>query len=170
MSETSTAAVSREGSSLGGLDAETRRALANELNALIADHYALELRTLVCRSRASGLHSHSLQDMLEQHASTLHGSTRKLAARVYSIGAATLSTLSDLALHQRLRTVGSADTADVGRMLELLECNQQLVEYIREAHALFDLHGDVTGARVIAASLEEAEQRSFQLLQIVKHT
>lgn len=168
VSDSASTGTLHESGSLGALGVDARGELAGELNMLLADSYAIEVRTLLCQSNASGLHSHSLQYLLEQHTATLHASTRRLAARVCRIGAAPLSTLDDLARHQRLVIAQTADSAGLARLFELLEINRQLAEYLREAHALFDAHGDVTGARLIADLLEGAEHRSFQLFQLAK--
>jgi starvation-inducible DNA-binding protein len=159
----------QNGESTAGLSTDVRRLLAEEFNALIADHFALELRTLFCSSNTSGLHSHSVHQLLEEHAAALRAGTRKLGTRICSLAAAVrLSTLGELAQKQRLSIPASGNPDDRARLFELLESNQQLVEYIREAHALCDVHGDLTGARLLAALLEEAEGRSFQLFQIVR--
>jgi starvation-inducible DNA-binding protein len=170
MADPSGAATGRDDGLPSSLGREARRLLTKALNSLIADIYALELETLGCSHLASGLHSPSVRQLLEQHASAMHASVRKLADRLCRMGGDFPSTLSDLAKHQRITGDTTIETVHFDRLARLLENNQQLSEYICEVHALFELHGDVTGARLIAALLEEAEQRSISLFQMSKRS
>jgi DNA-binding ferritin-like protein len=141
--------------------------LTKKLNAIIADLYALELRTLSCRGLALGLHSSSVRQVLEHQASAMHASHMNLMDRVCSMGGKVPATLDALARNQRLPNDDMDTSENFDLLTKLLENTQQLTEYVREVHALFELDGDVTGARLIADILGKAEEWSIQLFQIV---
>jgi DNA-binding ferritin-like protein len=153
--------------SASGLGEESRRVLTKKLNAIIADLYALELRTLSCRGFALGLHSPGVRRVLEHQASAMHASHTKLMDRVCSMGGNVPATLDALARNQRLPNDDMDTLENFDLLTKLLENTQQLTEYVREAHALFELDGDVTGAGLIADVLGKAEEWSIQLFQIV---
>jgi starvation-inducible DNA-binding protein len=167
VSDSTDTAGNSENALPGNLGREARRLLTASLNRLIADLYALELRTLDSRGLASGLHSPGVRRLLEKHASAMHASARKLIDRVCSMGGHVPSTLSDLASHERVASVRASHTENPEYLLILLENNQQFGEHLREVYAHFELNGDVTGARLIADMLERTEHRSIELFQLL---
>jgi starvation-inducible DNA-binding protein len=168
VSDSTDTAGNSEYASPGNLGRESRRLLTASLNRLVADLYALELKTLDCRGLASGLHSPGVRRLLEKHASAMHASARKLMDRVCSMGGNVPSTLSDLASHERVASGRANRTENPEYLSTLLENNQQFGEHLREVYAHFDLDGDVTGARLIADMLERTEQRSLELFQLLR--
>ena len=150
-------------SAISDLGASAIRDIATHLNSLLADAFALHLKTKNFHWHVSGPHFRDYHDLLGEHAGQIFAMTDGLAERVRKVGARTLRSIGDIARRQRLLD-NDADNPTPREMLaELCEDNQQLASYMREAHAVCEEHGDIASTRLLENLIDEAERRVWQL-------
>jgi starvation-inducible DNA-binding protein len=162
-------------------DAKTRRAaalatptgltrnatvdLSAALTALLADVFALYLKTKNFHWHVSGPHFRDYHLLLDEQGEQIFAATDAIADRVRKIGGTTLRSIGHVARLQRVLD-NDADYVTPGDMLaELREDNAQLVVRMREAHALCDEHGDVASASLLENWIDEAERRVWFLFE-----
>jgi starvation-inducible DNA-binding protein len=144
------------------------RDIATHLNALLADTFALYLKTKNCHWHVSGPHFRDYYALLDEHARQIFATTDAFAERVRKIGAKTLRSIGDVARRQRLLDNDADGVATQKMLAELCEDNQQLATYMREAHAVCEEHGDVASTRLLETWIDEAERRVWQLSEVCR--
>jgi starvation-inducible DNA-binding protein len=155
-------------SAISDLGVAAIRDIATHLNSLLADAFALHLKTKNFHWHVSGPHFRDYHALLDEHARQIFAMTDGLAERVRKVGARTLRSIGDVARRQRLLD-NDADNPTTPEMLaELREDNQQLASYLREAHAVCEEHGDIASTRLLENLIDEAERRVWQLSEICR--
>jgi starvation-inducible DNA-binding protein len=144
------------------------RDIAPHINALLADTFALYLKTKNFHWHASGPHFRDCHALFEEHARQIFATTDALAERVRKIGARTLRSIGDIARRQRLVDNDADSLATQEMLAELCEDNRQLASYMREAHAICEEHGDVASTRLLEIWIDEAEWRIWQLSEMCR--
>jgi starvation-inducible DNA-binding protein len=135
------------------------------LNAILADTFALYMKTKNFHWHASGPHFRSLHLLFDEQAAQIYATTDDLAERVRKLGNTTLRSIGRIARLQRIDD-NDADFVDANDMLsELREDNQHLVASLREAHGLCDESEDVASASLIENWIDEAEKRIWFLFE-----
>ena len=150
-------------SAISDLGVAALRDIATHLNSLLADAFALHLKTKNFHWHVSGPHFRDYHSLLDEHARQIFAMTDGLAERVRKVGARTLRSIGDIARRQRLLDNDADDPTAPEMLAELCEDNQQLASYMREAHAVCEEHGDVASTRLLANLIDEAERRVWQL-------
>jgi starvation-inducible DNA-binding protein len=147
------------------LGADAVKDIAGALNALLADTFALYLKTKNFHWHVSGPHFRDYHLLLDEHGEQIFAMTDVLAERVRKIGGNTLRSIGDITRHQRIAD-NDADYVDPLDMLaELRENNQQLVGEMREAHDVCDEHGDVATTSQLEVYIDETERRIWFLYE-----
>jgi starvation-inducible DNA-binding protein len=144
------------------------RDMASHINAVLADTFALYLKTKNFHWHASGPHFRDCHALCEEHARQIFATTDALAERVRKIGASTLRSIGDIARRQRLVDNDADSLATQEMLAELCEDNRQLASYMREAHAICEEHGDVASTRLLETWIDEAEWRIWQLSEMCR--
>src|SRR6187397_3370130 len=140
-----------------------RRDISGALNALLADFFALYLKTKNFHWHVSGPHFRDYHLLLDEQADQLYATTDPIAERVRKLGGATLRSIGQISRLQRVAD-NDADYVTPSDMLaELREDNQQLAARMRQAHHVCDEHGDVATASLIEVWIDEAERRVWFL-------
>src|SRR5215469_7834826 len=121
--------------SLGG---EARRDITGALNALVADFFALYLKTKNFHWHVSGPHFRDYHLLLDEQADELYATTDPVAERVRKVGGTTLRSIGQIAKQQRLSDNDAGFVTPADMLAELREDNARLAAYMREAHALCD--------------------------------
>ena len=153
---------------ISDLGMEATRDIATQLNALLADTFALYVKAKNFQWHLSGPHFCEYRALLAEHAQQLYATTDGFAERARTIGATTLRSIGDIARRQRLSD-NDADSVVAQQMLaELREDNQQLAAYMREAHAVCEEHGDIASTRLLETRIDEAERRVWQLFEVCR--
>ncbi len=141
------------------------RDLAGSLTALLADCFALYLKTKNFHWHMSGPHFRDHHLMLDEQADQIFAMTDPIAERARKIGGTTLRSIGQIARQQRLLD-NDADFVLPGTMLaELRDDNRQLTSILREVHALCEEHGDVATASLVEGWIDEAERRTWFLFE-----
>ena len=165
MNKTSTTRRNPKLSTPTSLGAEATRDISGALNALLADYFALYLKTKNFHWHVSGPHFRDYHLLLDEQADQLYATTDPIAERVRKLGGSTLRSVGHVARLQRLID-NDADFVPPETMLaELRDDNKQLTGFLREAHGLCDEHGDVATASLIEVWIDEAERRTWFLFE-----
>jgi starvation-inducible DNA-binding protein len=151
-------------STVSDLGTEAARDIATQLNTLLADMFALHMKTKNFHWHVSGPHFRDYHALLDEHAQQIYATTDAFAERVRKVGANTLLSIGDVARRQRLLDSDADHVAAADMLAELCEDNQQVAAYLREAHGICEEHGDVASARLLETWIDEAERRVWQLL------
>jgi len=139
--------------------------IAAALNALLADTFALYVKTKNFHWHVSGPHFRDYHLLLDEQADQIFASTDVIAERVRKIGALTLHSIGDIGRHQRIAD-NDAPYVDPDDMLaELRDDNQRFITAMREAHDVCEEHNDVATASLLEVFIDEAERRVWFLYE-----
>ena len=138
------------------------------LTALLADVFALYLKTKNFHWHMSGPHFRDYHLLLDEQAEQIFAMTDDIAERARKIGGVTLRSIGQIARQQRISD-NDADFVTAEDMLsELREDNGQLVSLLREVHDLCDEHNDVATASLIENWIDESERRTWFLFETTR--
>ena len=139
--------------------------IAGALNALLADTFALYMKTKNFHWHVSGPHFRDYHLLFDEQAAQIFATTDDIAERVRKIGGVTLRSIGDITRHQRLSD-NDADYVDPQDMLaELREDNQRCIAAMRQVHGLCDEHGDIATASILENFIDDAEKRVWFLYE-----
>ena len=144
------------------------RDISGTLTTLLADVFALYVKTKNFHWHVSGPHFRDYHLLMEEQATQIFAMTDAIAERVRKIGGTTLRSIGQIARLQRVADNDTENVAAPGMLVELRKDNLQLAGYMREAHALCDEHGDVATASLLETWIDEAEGRSWFLLEATR--
>jgi starvation-inducible DNA-binding protein len=147
------------------LGANASKDIAGALNAILADTFALYLKTKNFHWHVSGPHFRDYHLLLDEQADQIFASTDVIAERVRKIGCNTLRSIGDIGRHQRLSDNDATYVTPDDMLAELREDNQRVVASMREAHGLCDEHEDVATASLLEVFIDEAERRVWFLYE-----
>lgn len=145
---------------------EATKDLSVELNALLADMFALHMKTKNFHWHVSGPHFRDYHAMLDEQTGELYAATDVIAKRVRKLGANTLRSIGDISRRQRVPDNDADGVSSLDMLAELHSDNRQLAAYLRETHGVCEEHGDVASASLIETWIDEAERRVWQLFEI----
>jgi starvation-inducible DNA-binding protein len=150
------------------LTAEATLELTGSLNALLADFFALYLKTKNFHWHMSGPHFRDYHLLLDEHGDQIYAVTDALAERVRKIGGTTVRSIGHIAKLQRVLD-NDADFVDPqGMLAELRNDNRDMVVRMREAHALTDELNDVVTTSLLENWIDEAERRAWFLFEATR--
>src|SRR6202166_312255 len=125
------------------LDSDAVRDIGGALTALLADFFALYLKTKNFHWHVSGPHFRDYHLLLDEQGDQLYGATDDIAERVRKIGGTTIPSIGQIAKLQRIQDNDAAYVDPLDMLAELREDNKELVKRMRVTHDLCDEHGDV---------------------------
>jgi starvation-inducible DNA-binding protein len=150
------------------LGEDATRDVSAGLALLLADVFALYLKTKNFHWHVSGPHFRDFHLMLDEQADQIFAMTDPIAERARKLGGTTLRSIGDIARRQRLAD-NDADYVDPQDMLaELAGDNRQLVSEMRSLHATCDEHNDVATASLIENWIDEGERRAWFLFETTR--
>jgi starvation-inducible DNA-binding protein len=139
--------------------------ISGALNALLADTFALYVKTKNYHWHMSGPHFRDYHLLLDEHGDQIFAMTDPIAERVRKLGGMTIHSIGNIARLQRIKD-NDADYVTPDDMLaELREDNKQLTASLRETHDLCDEHNDVATASLIEVWIDETERRVWFLYE-----
>src|ERR1700758_5137855 len=139
--------------------------IAGALNALLADFFALYMKTKNFHWHVSGPHFRDYHLLLDEHADQIYATTDPIAERVRKLGGNTLRSIGHIARLQRVSDNDADYVTPLDMLAELREDNKQLTAHMRAAHDVCDEHGDVASASLIENWIDEAERRTWFLYE-----
>jgi starvation-inducible DNA-binding protein len=147
------------------LGADAVRDISAALNALLADTFALYLKTKNFHWHVSGPHFRDYHLLLDEQADQIFATTDPIAERVRKIGGRTIHSIGQIARLQRVIDNDAEFVTPLDMLAELREDNKQLANELRRTHALCDEHNDVATASLIEVWIDEAERRTWFLFE-----
>jgi len=149
-----------------GLGSNATKDLSGALTALLADVFALYLKTKNFHWHMSGPHFRDYHLLLDEHGEQLFAMTDDIAERVRKIGGTTLRSIGHISRLQRLSDNDADFVTPEDMLAELRDDNQRLTGFLRETHELCDEHNDVASASLIENWIDETERRTWFLYEI----
>ncbi len=147
------------------LNAEGTKEIGGALRIVLADVFALYLKTKNFHWHMSGPHFRDYHLLLDEQADQLFAMTDPIAERSRKIGQSTLKSTGQIARFQRISD-NDADYVEPADMIaELCEDNRALTARLRETRALCDRHGDVATTSLIEVWIDETERRAWFLFE-----
>ena len=147
------------------LGADAKRDLSGALNLLLADVFALYLKTKNFHWHVSGPHFRDYHEMLDEQADQIYAMTDPVAERVRKIGGTTLRSISHIAKLQRVLDNDADYVSPLDMLAELRLDNTDLAARMRAVHGVCDEHSDVATASLLEVWIDEAEKRSWFLFE-----
>ena len=141
--------------------------IAGELHKLLADVFALYIKTKNFHWHMSGRHFRDYHLLLDEHGAQIFAMTDDIAERARKIGGTTVRSVSDISKHQRLKDNNAERVAPEDMLAELRADNQQLTRNLRSAHELCEKHNDVATASLIENWIDETERRTWFLSETI---
>jgi starvation-inducible DNA-binding protein len=135
------------------------------LRHLLADVFALYMKTKSFHWHMSGRHFRDYHLLLDEHAEQTFAMTDDIAERARKLGGSTLRSIGDISRHQSLKDNDDAFVAPRTMIEELLADNQSLVRSMRSVHELCDRHRDVASASLIETWIDQTERRTWFLFE-----
>jgi starvation-inducible DNA-binding protein len=142
-----------------------RRDVCGALNTLLADMFALFMKTKNFHWHMSGPHFRDYHLLLDEQADQILAATDVIAERVRKLGAATLRSVGHVSQLQRLLDNDADYATPLDMLAELRDDNLQLAACLRETHGISEEYGDVASARLLENWIDEAEQRVWYLFE-----
>jgi starvation-inducible DNA-binding protein len=147
------------------LEPDAVRDVAGALNALLADMFALYLKTKNFHWHVSGPHFRDYHLLLDEQSGQIFATTDDIAERVRKIGGTTLRSIGHVSRLQRVLDNDADYVTPMDMLAELGDDNKQLTVRMRETHDLCDEHGYVATAGLLENLIDEAERRSWFLFE-----
>jgi starvation-inducible DNA-binding protein len=152
------------------LGSNAARDISGALTTLLADMFALYLKTKNFHWHVSGPHFYGLHLMFDEQSEQILATTDAIAERVRKIGNTTLRSTGHITRLQRVEDNDADYVTPLDMLAELREDNMQLVAHMRETHGLCDEHEDVATASLLEVWIDEAEKRIWFLFESGRRT
>ena len=140
--------------------------ISGELRKLLADVFALYVKTKNFHWHISGPHFRDYHLLLDEHGTQIFAMTDDIAERARKIGGTTIRSIGDVSKHQRLKDNNDEGVAPEDIVVELRADNLELTRNLRSAHELCEKHNDVATASLIENWIDETERRTWFLSEI----
>ena len=151
------------------LGSKASKNIAGGMNGILADVFALYLKTKNFHWHMSGPHFRDYHLLLDEQADQLYAMTDPIAERIRKTGGSTLRSIGHIARVQRIKD-NDADYVDPLDMLaELREDNITLAARLREVHDMVDELRDIATASLIEVWIDETERRTWFLFESSRH-
>lgn len=147
------------------LKAEATHDISASLNALLADVFALYMKTKNFHWHMSGPHFRDYHLLLDEQSDQIFAMTDELAERVRKIGGVTLHSIGHVARLQRLEDNDADYVTPLDMLAELRDDNKQLAAAMRETHGVCDEHEDIATASLLENWIDETERRTWFLFE-----
>lgn len=142
--------------------------IAGAMNAILADVFALFLKTKNFHWHVSGPHFRNYHLLLDEHAAQLFAMTDEIAERVRKIGGMTLHSIGEISKMQRISDNDAPYVEPLDMIAELREDNETLAARLREAHDVCSEHRDVATTSLIENWIDETERRTWFLFETAR--
>jgi starvation-inducible DNA-binding protein len=151
-----------------GLEPDAVELISTALTVILADVFALYIKTKNFHWHVAGPHFRDYHLLLDEQSEQIFAATDAIAERVRKIGGTTLHSIGHVARLQRVADNDREDVAPEEMLTELLEDNGQLALSLKSAHTLCNDHGDVATASLIENWIDEAEHRAWFLYETTR--
>jgi starvation-inducible DNA-binding protein len=150
------------------IDRQAVQEIGGALNALLADVFALYLKTKNFHWHMTGPHFRDYHLLLDEHGDQLFAMTDDIAERVRKIGGTTLRSIGHIARLQRIPDNDAEFVSPEGMLSELREDEKSLVLSMRGAHDLCDEAGDVATTSLLENWIDQTQRRIWFLFEATR--
>lgn len=150
------------------LTADAVEEISSNLRRLLADVFAIYVKTKNFHWHMSGRHFRDYHLLLDEQSTQIFAMTDDIAERARKIGGSTIRSISDIARNQRLKDNNKEAVTPQEMIGELCEDNQHLTRSLRATHEVCDRHNDVASASLIEVWIDESEKRTWFLAEIMQ--
>ena len=147
------------------LKEKARRMVATAINPLVADSFALFVKTKNYHWHMSGSHYRDYHLLLDEQATQIFNMIDILAERVRKLGATTIRSISQISALQKVHDDNEHFVAPKEMIRRLMEENKSMTARMRAAHKVCDDNNDVATASVLEVFIDEAERRTWFLFE-----
>ncbi|MET0230786.1 MAG: DNA starvation/stationary phase protection protein [Rhodanobacteraceae bacterium] len=141
------------------------RDIAGGLNAILADVFALYLKTKNFHWHMSGPHFRDYHLLLDEQSDQLYAMTDPIAERIRKVGGTTLRSIGQISRMQRISDNDAEYVEPLDMLAELREDNKTLAGRLREVHDVCDENSDIASASLIENWIDETERRTWFLFE-----
>src|SRR5579863_204696 len=142
--------------------------ISAELRKLLADTFALYMKTKNFHWHMTGPHFRDYHLLLDEHAEQIFAMTDDIAERARKIGATTLRSIGDISKHQRLKDNNDECLGPEEMLAELRTDNSELTRFLRATHEICEKHNDVATASLIEVWIDQTERRTWFLAETAR--
>jgi starvation-inducible DNA-binding protein len=150
------------------LSRDAVRELSTALRQLLADVFALYLKTKNFHWHMNGRHFRDYHLLLDEQSEQIFAMSDDIAERARKIGGSTLRSIGDISRHQRLKDNNDEFVTPKDMMSELSADNLELTRSLRFTHQICDQHSDVAGASLIETWIDQTERRTWFLAETAR--
>jgi len=147
------------------LGEEAVAAVSEALNGLLADSFALYLKTKNFHWHVSGPHFRDYHLLFDEQAEAIFKTTDELAERVRKIGGTTMRSIAHIGRLQQIKDNEEEFVTPFQMLRELMDDNKTMMTSMREAHHIADDHNDVATASMLEVFIDETEKRNWFLFE-----
>jgi len=147
------------------LSDEAVRELSAKLNEILADAFALYLKTKNFHWHVSGPHFRDYHLLLDEQSEQIFATTDEIAERVRKIGGTTLRSIGHIAKLQTIKDNDESFVPAQDMLRELMRDNKSVAASMRECHELADKHEDAATAGLLENFIDETERRTWFLFE-----
>jgi starvation-inducible DNA-binding protein len=142
--------------------------ISTALRPLLADVFALYVKTKNFHWHMSGRSFRDYHLLLDEHGDQIFAMTDDIAERARKIGASTIRSIGDIARHQRLKDSDTEVVTPRDMLTELSGDNLELTKSLRATHEICDKYNDVATASLLEVWIDQTERRTWFLSEIVR--
>jgi starvation-inducible DNA-binding protein len=147
------------------LHANATRDVTASMNVILADVFALYLKTKNFHWHMSGPHFRDYHLLLDEQSEQIYAMTDPIAERIRKLGGTTLRSIGDIARKQRVLDNDATYVDPLDMLAELCGDNKELAAHLREVHSVVDEHNDIATASLIENWIDETERRTWFLFE-----
>jgi starvation-inducible DNA-binding protein len=139
--------------------------ICEALRPLLADVFALYVKTKNFHWHMRGRHFRDYHLLLDEHSEQIFAMTDDIAERARKLGGTTLHSIGEIARFQRLKDDNREMVAPAYMLAELCSDNQHLTRFLRSVHEVCEEHNDVATASLIETWIDQTERRAWFLFE-----
>jgi starvation-inducible DNA-binding protein len=152
------------------LSRDAVEAISSALRELLADVFALYMKTKNFHWHMSGPHFRDYHLLLDEQAEQIFAITDDIAERARKIGGATIHSIGEISRHQRIKDNDKEFVNPKDMLAELSEDNQALIRSLRAKHKICEKYYDVATTSLMEVWIDQAERRTWFLSEAVRHS
>jgi starvation-inducible DNA-binding protein len=150
------------------LSPEAVKAVSTALNTILADTYALYLKTKNFHWHVSGPHFRDYHLLFDEQADAIFATADEIAERVRKIGGTTLRSIAQISKLQTIDDNEDDFVAPSAMLNELMNDNKKIAQFMRKAHETCDDHDDIATASLIEVWIDQTEKRTWFLFEAAR--
>src|ERR1700742_2842339 len=147
------------------LGAAASKSIEGGMNGILADVFALYLKTKNFHWHMSGPHFRDYHLLLDEQADQIYAMTDPIAERIRKVGGTTLRSIGHISRLQRIKDNDADFVEPLDMLAELRQDNMTLAASLRQVHNVCDEHGDIASASLIEVWIDETERRTWFLFE-----